>query len=375
MANNTVFISYSRENTDFMRGLKSRLEEAGIKVWVDENIKGGTTWDNIIEEALASSDTIIVVLSEASVASRMVMNEVSYGIEENRRVIPVMVEQCKVPFRLRRIQYIDFTGEFDAGMKGLLTALDREDTIAPKADPIVAPSQSTGPKVITEGETPKTAANMAATPTQTEKTKKGMPKWIYAVLGLVILAIVVPFLLPSDEDDNTTSEDYSSKSKIAEKGDFTQDVIQQDPVKIVNDSSAISPPEPLSPQEKEWEYAKKQNTIVSYTSYLLVYPVDREQQEEADGYLKALFEKEGFIQYSQSNGASYFKKSYSTTMVGDPLEGDIIRLLSDRSIKGGSYGTAGFDQTLKVGKKGEKMYVKQVIPSGKALWVKVGYNE
>ena len=55
MANNTVFISYSREDVAFMEKLKNQLEDKNIKVWIDQNIPGGTDWDSAIEKALESS--------------------------------------------------------------------------------------------------------------------------------------------------------------------------------------------------------------------------------------------------------------------------------------------------------------------------------
>ena len=44
-----------------------------------------------------------VVLSPRSVTSQNVMDEVSYALEEGKRVVPIVCEDCKVPFRLRRV--------------------------------------------------------------------------------------------------------------------------------------------------------------------------------------------------------------------------------------------------------------------------------
>ena len=60
---------------------------------------------------------------------------------------------------------------------------------------------------------------------------------------------------------------------------------------------------------------------------------------------------------------------------GKPNVGDVIALRSRRNVKAGVYGKPGFSTTYKVGEVNEQMYVKEVIPSGRAYWVKVGYNK
>jgi len=106
-------------------------------VWLDQtDIPSGRRWDEAIEEALAACNQVIVVLSEVSVASQNVMDEVSYAIDEGKRVIPVIIRACKVPLRLRRMQYVDLTSEYDARVEKLVATLtDRE------ASPQPAPTQ------------------------------------------------------------------------------------------------------------------------------------------------------------------------------------------------------------------------------------------
>jgi len=79
---------------------------------------------------------MIVVLSPESVASNNVMDEVSYALEENKLVIPVLRKDCSIPFRLRRVQRIDFTADYDTGFADLLRALGIEQPATTQA-PIV----------------------------------------------------------------------------------------------------------------------------------------------------------------------------------------------------------------------------------------------
>lgn len=116
-----VFLSYSRSNTDFVLRLVRKLKEEGVDVWLDQtDIHPGSRWDVAIEKALESCDTILVVFSPDSVSSQNVLDEVSYGIEEGKRILPVLLQSCKIPFRLRRFQYTDFTVDFDKGFPRLM---------------------------------------------------------------------------------------------------------------------------------------------------------------------------------------------------------------------------------------------------------------
>jgi len=62
----------------------------------------------------------LVVLSPAAVDSHNVMDEVSFALEERKTLLPVLHRRCDIPFRLRRVQYIDFTNDYSAGLDRVL---------------------------------------------------------------------------------------------------------------------------------------------------------------------------------------------------------------------------------------------------------------
>jgi WD40 repeat protein len=66
---------------------------------------------------------MLVILSPASVNSTNVMDEVSFALEEKKTVIPVLHKDCTIPFRLRRVQYVDFRQDYGRGVKELLRTL------------------------------------------------------------------------------------------------------------------------------------------------------------------------------------------------------------------------------------------------------------
>jgi len=119
-----AFFSYSREDSDFALKLAGDLKAARASVWLDQlDIRPGDRWDRTVEEALTNCPRMLVILSPASVSSTNVMDEVSFALEERKTVIPVMYRDCTVPFRLRRVQYVDFRHDYAHGLQELLNIL------------------------------------------------------------------------------------------------------------------------------------------------------------------------------------------------------------------------------------------------------------
>lgn len=136
------FFSYSRKDSDFVLRLAGELRAAGALVWVDQlDIVGGDRWDEAVERALRDCPGMVLVLSPQAVASQNFLDEVSYALEERKKVVPVLYQECEVPFRLRRLQTVDFTGDYEAGFSQLCRALGLSPAGAPVARSPAPPSR------------------------------------------------------------------------------------------------------------------------------------------------------------------------------------------------------------------------------------------
>jgi len=119
-----AFFSYAHEDAEFALRLAKDMRAGGAAVWIDRlDIKPGQRWDRAIEDALAKCPQLLVILSPAAIESTNVMDEVSLALEEGKTVLPVVHRQCKIPFRLRRLQYVDLTLNYDQGLGRLLETL------------------------------------------------------------------------------------------------------------------------------------------------------------------------------------------------------------------------------------------------------------
>lgn len=119
-----AFFSYAHEDAEFSLRLAKDLRAGGAAVWMDRlDIKPGQRWDRAVEDALAKCPELLVILSPAAVESTHVMDEVSFALGEGKTVLPVKYRDCKIPFRLRRLQYVDLTLNYNEGLGRLLETL------------------------------------------------------------------------------------------------------------------------------------------------------------------------------------------------------------------------------------------------------------
>ncbi len=121
-----LFFSYSRaDGAEFALRLAVDLQQQGFNVWIDQqDIRAGSEWDLEIEKALETCDCLLFIESQRSVTSTNVLDEVYYALEQNKRVIPLLLVDSKTPFRLKRLQHVDFTSNYDSGLAHLVQELN-----------------------------------------------------------------------------------------------------------------------------------------------------------------------------------------------------------------------------------------------------------
>lgn len=119
------------------------LRASGIAIWLDKlDIRPGDDWDQSIGRGLADSTRMIIVLSPEAVASDNVLDEVGYALSKSKPILPILLKDCEVPYRLSRIQYIDFRNSYDSGLNNLSLALKIPTSTLEKT----APSKSMPPQ-------------------------------------------------------------------------------------------------------------------------------------------------------------------------------------------------------------------------------------
>jgi len=111
----SIFLCHSWNDKFFVRKLAEKLEEAGIKVWIDEaELKVGDSLMHKISEAVVQADYVAVILSHSSVSSSWVQKELGLAMikeVEGRKVtvLPILIEKCEIPKFLKDKVHADFT--------------------------------------------------------------------------------------------------------------------------------------------------------------------------------------------------------------------------------------------------------------------------
>ena len=101
-----IFISYAKEDLGRVLPLVTALAEYGWSIWWDRTIPAGRTWREVIDEALESARSVIVLWSKTSVKSRWVQEEADHGLERNI-LIPILIDEVRPPLGFGSVQAAD----------------------------------------------------------------------------------------------------------------------------------------------------------------------------------------------------------------------------------------------------------------------------
>lgn len=124
-AGTEVFVSYAREDVDFARRLTNGLRRLEVPVWLDVfNIVPGKSWARQVGEALDRCVLMVLIVSPHSMSSENSDDEWNYFLDKRKEVIPVLFEPAEIPFRLKKLQYVDFAAQaFDSALTQLTVAI------------------------------------------------------------------------------------------------------------------------------------------------------------------------------------------------------------------------------------------------------------
>jgi uncharacterized protein YjbI with pentapeptide repeats len=82
----SCFISYSSKDDDFARRLHADLQQANVRCWkASEDLKIGDKFRTRIDESIRVHDKLMVILTEHSIASAWVEEEVEAALEKERK--------------------------------------------------------------------------------------------------------------------------------------------------------------------------------------------------------------------------------------------------------------------------------------------------
>src|SRR5688572_24578593 len=128
-----VFLCHATQDKAKVREIYYRLKAEGwIDPWLDEEkLLPGQDWDLEISNAVKQTDVVIVCLSNDSLNKkgyvqkeiRMALDTADKMLEGQVYIIPLRLEECIVPSRLSKWQWLNYFGDELSAYKILLSAL------------------------------------------------------------------------------------------------------------------------------------------------------------------------------------------------------------------------------------------------------------
>lgn len=186
-----IFVSYAHKDSAIVLPILRRMQDQGFRIWYDEGIEPGTEWPEYIAEHLASSDVVLAMISENSIASANCRRELTFAMGRNKRLLALMLEPAKmsagmemqlsVQQSILRYQFRSEEQFMEKVCQAELLQSCRE--VIEEPEPLPEPEPMPVPK-------PKKPAKAA------NRQKKGKKKWplfagIPAAIALAVLLAVV----------------------------------------------------------------------------------------------------------------------------------------------------------------------------------------
>lgn len=107
-AENTVFVSYSREDQKQALPIIQLLQAEGYHVWWDGLLEGGERFSNTTHQALENAKAVVVLWSKTSIASHWVHDEATRG-RDRKCLVPLSLDGSEPPLGFRQFQVIDIS--------------------------------------------------------------------------------------------------------------------------------------------------------------------------------------------------------------------------------------------------------------------------
>jgi hypothetical protein len=125
-----VFISYAREDADFVQKLQAALQTAHFETWIDTTrIKPTAEWKLEIFAAIRKAATFVFVVTPDSLKSSICLEEIDKALEYKKRIVPVIAKQgAEISHSgLARFQSFTFDSDnFPESFHSLLSAISRD---------------------------------------------------------------------------------------------------------------------------------------------------------------------------------------------------------------------------------------------------------
>jgi len=164
----------------------------------------GDVWRDKIEKALKSSYCVIFFASTSSVKSDEVKLEIDYAIKLKKRIIPVLLEKCQLPYEVSNLHHINLIEKTEIDVEvfhQVLSGISSRKSYKP-------PTNKTAKAVVKDIKTANGFYNTVILPNRF--------LWSSTVASLFMIALIGYFLIPENHytDDASKGPNVSKGDKV-----------------------------------------------------------------------------------------------------------------------------------------------------------------
>jgi len=140
-----IFISYSRQNQQDVKGLAQDFEDLQHDVWFDRDLVGGQDWWVYILAQIREADLFVYAVGPEALKSLACQREFTYACDLHIRILPIKVaDEVSMPLLppgLAKVQFVDYSRQDKAAFVGLTKALSKLPHPEPLPHPLPEPPE------------------------------------------------------------------------------------------------------------------------------------------------------------------------------------------------------------------------------------------
>lgn len=117
-----VFLSYSRQDLRRAKPVIAALEAAGLSVWWDRRLVGGSEFSKEIRDELDAAAAVVALWSRRSITSPWVLDEAGRG-RDSGRLVPATLDGAQPPLGFGQIHTIDLSRRHSGALNDVVGAV------------------------------------------------------------------------------------------------------------------------------------------------------------------------------------------------------------------------------------------------------------
>ncbi|MCR2833175.1 TIR domain-containing protein [Parerythrobacter lacustris] len=193
-----LFVSHHSSKAEVALQVEAALARHDVDCWMaPRDVDPGEAFDTAIQKAIDECSAVLLLFCAQSDKSRHVKRELILADSASKAILPLRLEDVvphDLAYHLASAQWIDWLARRDEAMSRIAAKAHRLDGLDQSAD-VVAAADALHAATILQASRQEEPARMPPPPVPSPPASSGMPVWVFAVIGLVLVVGVLAGML------------------------------------------------------------------------------------------------------------------------------------------------------------------------------------